>query len=128
MVTDESQQIVAGRTDVVVHKGWCTSAHDLKNMSAPQARKRTVNLIAVDWESNRIPNQTIDIEVVERRWSSVQEQDESGRTTWTWEVEEIPVTTGSATTDENGKALVHLHAAQRWRVQGQDQDARWQRQ
>src|SRR5690606_7627700 len=43
-------------------------------------------------------------EVVERRWHSVQEEDEAGRTIWTWEVEEIPVTSGSVTTDARGQA------------------------
>jgi alpha-2-macroglobulin len=103
VVSDESQQIVAGRADVVVHKGLVYIGARPENFVGTVGREETVNLIAVDWDSNPIPNQVIDIEVVERRWSSVQEQDESGRTTWTWEVEEIPVTTGSATTDENGK-------------------------
>ena len=38
-------------------------------------------------------------------WSSVQEEDDQGRTTWTWQVEEIPVTNGSVTTDDRGKAV-----------------------
>ncbi len=104
-ITDESQQVVAGRTQVVVHKGELYVGARPEEYVSNAGQEATVNLIAVDWESNGIPNQPIDIEVVERRWSSVQEQDETGRTTWTWQVEEIPVTTGNATTDENGKAI-----------------------
>ena len=64
-----------------------------------------INLIAVDWDSQPIANQRLDVEVIERRWTSVQEQDpNTGATAWIWDVEEIPVTSGSVTTDEDGKA------------------------
>ncbi|MBA3868389.1 MAG: Ig-like domain-containing protein, partial [Anaerolineae bacterium] len=104
-ITDESQQVVAGRTKVVVHKGQIYVGARPEEYVSNANQETAVDLIAVDWESKGIPNQPIDVEVVERRWSSVQEKDESGRTTWTWQVEEIPVTTGSATTDDNGKAV-----------------------
>ncbi|MCA0455767.1 MAG: Ig-like domain-containing protein [Chloroflexi bacterium] len=104
-ITDESQQVVAGRTDVVVHKGEIYIGARPEEYVGLAGEESSVNLIAVDWASNGIANQTIDVEVVERRWSNVQEQDESGRTTWTWQVEEIPVTTGSVTTDATGKAV-----------------------
>lgn len=102
-VTDESEQVVAGRTEVVVHKGlvYIGARPDFYVGTVGQEAK--INLIAVDWGSQGIGNQSIDVEVVERRWSNVQEQDENGRTTWTWEVEEIPVTTGEATTGSDGK-------------------------
>ncbi len=64
-----------------------------------------VDLISVDWDSNPLPDQTLDVTVVERRWSSVQEKDEYGRTTWTYQVDEIPVTSGQVTTDASGKAV-----------------------
>ncbi len=104
-ITDESQQVVAGRTSVIVHKGDIYVGARPEEYVANAGQETTVNLIAVDWASKGVANQPIDVEVVERRWSSVQEQDEGGRTTWTWQVEEIPVTTGSATTDANGKAI-----------------------
>jgi uncharacterized protein YfaS (alpha-2-macroglobulin family) len=104
-VSDESGQAVSGRTQVIVHKGlvyvgvrpeeYVTVARDAAN----------VQLVTVDWESSPVANQDVDVEVVERRWSSVQEEDEFGRTTWTWEVEELPVTDDSVTTDENGQAV-----------------------
>ncbi len=103
-ITDESQQVVAGRTKVVVHKGQLYIGARPEEYVGNAGQESTIDLIAVDWASKGIPNQPIDVEVVERRWSSVQEKDEGGRTTWTWQVEEIPVTTGTATTDENGKA------------------------
>ncbi|MEZ4670447.1 MAG: Ig-like domain-containing protein [Anaerolineae bacterium] len=103
-VTDESQQVVAGRTQVIVHKGEVYVGARPEEYVTNAGQEANIEIVSVDWNSNSIPNQSVDVEVVERRWSSVQEQDEGGRTTWTWEVEEIPVTTGNVTTDANGKA------------------------
>lgn len=104
-ITDESQQAVSNRTEVVVHKG------EVYVGVRPQGYVGTANtatafeFVSVDWDSNPVPNQELTIEIVERRWSSVQEEDSNGRTIWTWEQETIPVTTGTVTTDENGVAV-----------------------
>lgn len=104
-VTDESQQAVGGRTEVVVHKGLIYVGARPESYVSTAGEDTTINLISVDWDSEPVPNQPIDVEIVERRWSSVQERDDAGRTTWTYEVEEIPVNDGSVTTDENGEAI-----------------------
>ena len=105
VVTDESQQVVAGRADVVVHKGLIYVGARPQTYVGRAGQEVGFDLIAVDWDSQGIAGQALDLEIVERRWSSVQEEDETGRTTWTWEVEEIPVTTGQVTTGANGKAV-----------------------
>ena len=103
VVTDESQQVVAGRADVVVHKGLIYVGARPQTYVGTAGQEVSFDLIAVDWDSQGVAGQTLDLEVVERRWSSVQEEDEAGRTTWTWEVEEIPVASGQATTGADGK-------------------------
>ncbi len=103
-VSDESGLAVSGRTEVIVHKGEVYVGVQPENYVSNAGSETAVNFIAVDWNSQPIANQTLEVEVVERRWSSVQEQDEAGRTVWTYEVEEIPVTTGEVTTNENGLA------------------------
>ena len=104
VVTDESGQAVAGRSPVIVHKGLVYVGGRPEDYVGVAGEETTINIITVDWDSEPVPNQTVEVEVVERRWSSVQEEDENGRTIWTWEVEEIPVTTGSVTTNEDGEA------------------------
>jgi uncharacterized protein YfaS (alpha-2-macroglobulin family) len=105
-VTDESDQLVAGRADVIVHQGEFYAGVQPEQYIGRAGAENTLNLIAVDWDSQGLAGQEISVEVVERRWSSVQEEDESGRTTWTWEVEELPVegATGAVTTGEDGTA------------------------
>src|SRR5262249_39319836 len=104
-VTDQSDQAVSGRTDVIVHKGLTYVGVQPEEYVAQAGQETKVDLLTVDWASNAVANQPLDITVVERRWSSVQEKDSSGRTTWTYQVDDIPVTTGSATTDANGKTV-----------------------
>lgn len=103
-VTDESGQAVSGRTEVIVHKGAVYVGVRPENYVSSAGEETAFNLIAVDWDGQPVANQTISVEVVERRWSSVQEQDDFGRTTWTYEVEEIPVTSGEVLTGADGEA------------------------
>lgn len=104
-VADESGQSIYARSSVIVHQGLVYVGARAENYVSTANEESTINLIAVDWDSNPVANQSLTIEVVERRWSSTQEQDpNSGDTIWTSEVEEIPVTTGSVTTDSEGKA------------------------
>jgi len=105
-VVDESNQEVAGRTQVVVHQGEVYVGVRPNRYVGLTGEEQTINLIAVDWDSQGVAGQEIGVRVVERRWSNVQEEDEHGRTTWTWEVEEIPVegAEGMVTTGEDGTA------------------------
>lgn len=103
-VSDESGQAVAGRAGVVVHKGDRYVGIQPESYVGRATDETTVNLIAVGWDGTPIPDQRIVVEVVERRWYSVQEQDENGRTTWMYDVEEIPVTSETVTTGSDGRA------------------------
>ncbi|WP_162909504.1 Ig-like domain-containing protein [Aggregatilinea lenta] len=107
-VTDESDQLVAGRVEVVVHQGLVYVGLQPEEYVGQAEQENTVNVLAVDWDSNPIADQVVEYEVVERRWFSVQEEDELGRTVWTWDVEENPVegASGTVTTDEDGLAHV----------------------
>ena len=107
-VTDESDQLVAGRVQVIVHQGLVYVGVQPKEYVGFAGRESKVNLLAVDWDSAPVAGQEIAYRVVERRWFSVQEEDEFGRTTWTWEVKEEPVegASGTAVTDADGLAQI----------------------
>lgn len=104
-VRDESGLTVSGRAEVIVHKGMIYIGARPTDYVGVAGQESEIEIVAVDWDSQPIANQTIDVEVVERRWNNVQEEDEAGRTIWTWEVEEIPLTTGTVTTDDRGRVL-----------------------
>jgi uncharacterized protein YfaS (alpha-2-macroglobulin family) len=108
VVRDESGQSVAGRATVTVHQGQLYIGARPERYVSVMGQDSAINIVAVDWESEPIANQTVDVTVMERRWSSVQERDEYGNTIWTWDVEEIPVTTGQAQTNAEGEAVFNF--------------------
>lgn len=103
-VRDESDQTVSGRAEVVVHQGEIYLGARPEQYVGTAGSDTALNFIAVDWASEPVSGQEIDIEIIERRWSSVQEEGPDGRTIWTWEVEEIPVTTADVITGDDGRA------------------------
>jgi alpha-2-macroglobulin len=103
-IRDESDQTVAGRAEVVVHQGEIYLGIRPEEYVGTALSDTFLHFLAVDWDSEPVAGQEIDIEIVERRWSSVQEEGPDGRTIWTWEVEEIPVTTADVVTGDDGRA------------------------
>jgi uncharacterized protein YfaS (alpha-2-macroglobulin family) len=104
-VRDDSGQTISGRASVIVHRGLVYVGVAPENYVGTAGLASTVNLTAVDWNSDGISGQSIDVEVFERNWSSVQTLDRtSGQITYDSEVEEVSVAQGSVTTDAEGKA------------------------
>lgn len=104
-IRDDTGQTVSGRTQVTVHTGRIYVGASPEHYVNDAGRPAVVNLIAVDWDSKPVADQAIQVEVVEKRWNNVQEVDEAGRTTWTWELEEIPVADDTINGGEDGKAV-----------------------
>jgi uncharacterized protein YfaS (alpha-2-macroglobulin family) len=109
-VTDESDRLVAGRAQVIVHQGLVYVGLQPQEYIGHAGQETGVNLLTVDWDSQPVSGQQVDYQVVERRWYSVQEQDEMGRTIWTWDVKEEPVegASGTVTTGADGKAEINF--------------------
>ncbi len=103
-VTDESGQAVTGRASLTVHGADVYIGVAPEEYVGLAGEPNTFNVIAVDWQGAAVAGQAIDLTFVERRWSSTQEQDANGRTTWTYDVEEIPVSSATVTTDSDGRA------------------------
>jgi uncharacterized protein YfaS (alpha-2-macroglobulin family) len=92
VVTDFAGTVVAGRDDLVVHRSAVYPGVRAKDYVGQAGKEQTFEIVALDWESQPVPNQMVDVEIIERRWYSVQEQDANGHFTWKSYVEEIPVT------------------------------------
>ena len=104
-ISDESGQAIYDQGSLVVHQGLLYIGARAEDAVGRADEDSRINLIAVDWDSQPIANQQIDIEIVERRWTSEQTQDPiSGRVETTWQMTEIPVTSGSLVSDIDGKA------------------------
>lgn len=106
VITDESDQAVAGRTQVIIHQGRIYVGLSPEEYVGTAGQETAFNLVTVDWDSEPVAGQVVDYKIVERRWSSVQEKDSRGQTVWTYEVEEIEADSGSVTTDTDGMARI----------------------
>lgn len=105
-VGDESGQAIYEQTSLIVHQGLFYIGAQAESAVVRAGEDSRIQLIVVDWDSQPIASQPIDIEVVEQRWRPVQEQDPiSGSVSTTWEVDDYPVSSGSLVTDAAGKAL-----------------------
>ena len=104
-IRDEAGQAIYDRSDLVVHRGLLYVGARAANHVGRAGEDSVINIIAVDWDSRPIANQDVNVHVLERRWTRTQEQDlTTGRTATIWNVEEIPLTSGSVITDAAGKA------------------------
>ena len=104
-IRDEAGQTITDTADLIVHQGLLYVGARPDRYVSRVGQESVINIIAVDWDSQPIAEQDIDVQVVERRWRRTQTQDlDTGRVKTSWEVEEIPVTSGSVATGANGKA------------------------
>lgn len=104
-IRDETGQTVTDTADLIVHEGLLYVGARPERYLGRVGEDRVINIIAVDWHSQPIAGQEIDVQVIERRWTRTQTQDlTTGRIKTSWDVEEIPVTSGNALTDAEGKA------------------------
>ncbi len=105
-VTDINDQYVSNRTSTVVHKGLFYIGLAPQGRIVEAGKEKAVDILTVDWDSEPAPDVALDVIFMEHRWYSVREKAEDGQVYWTWTVEDVPVFTTTATTDDAGKAVV----------------------
>lgn len=108
-VTDLAQTSVSGRAAVIAHRSQAYPGIRSQSYVGTEGKEQAFEIVALDWNGARLPGQTLSVEIVERRWYSVQEQDASGRVTWKTSVEEIPVQQfDDLAADNEGEAIVRF--------------------
>ncbi len=105
-VTDKSGQVVAGRTQVIVHAGTVYVGAAPEDYVTAANAPTKIDVIAVDWNSKPVPNTDVQVRAVEREWHSVQQvSPDDGSTTWSYDVKENPLDSATVHTDADGKAV-----------------------
>ncbi len=100
----DNQQI-AGRNTVIVHPGaWYIGLAPQRYVSYAE-KPTNIDLVAVDWDGNRLPGKSLDVTLVHREWENVFIKSESGGGYWDWKTKDTPVTTVTVTTDDRGEAV-----------------------
>jgi len=111
-LTDLAGSQVSARTTAIVHRSEYYIGIRSLSYVGEAGKEQTVEAVVVDWEGNPIPERKVNVDIVERRWYSVQEQDAEGRIQWKNSVEEIPVESFSdLVTDADGKVTVKFTPA-----------------
>ena len=106
-VTDISKLSVSNRSEVIAHLSGVYPGVKPRSYVGIAGEEEVFELVALDWEGKRLSGQELTVEIVERKWYSVQEQDASGQVQWTSTVEEIPIVEyDEVVTDNNGLATV----------------------
>lgn len=90
-VTDEAGNMVSGRTTVIVHPAQLYAGIRPSAQISTVDEPVTLEVALVDWAAAPVANGTVTVELFERRWSSVQEEDARGQLIWRSGVEEIPI-------------------------------------
>lgn len=105
-VTDIAQNAVSGRAVVVAHRSAVYPGIRPQSYVGKAGEEQQFEMVALDWNGNPLAGQALSVTIVERRWSSVQEQDPSGQVKWKTTVQEIPVASFTdLVTDSQGKAI-----------------------
>ncbi len=108
-LTDLAGSQVSGRTSAIVHRSEYYVGIRSLSYVGEAGKDQVFEAVVVDWEGNPIPDRKVSIDIVERRWYSVQEQDAEGRIQWTSSVEEIPIQSFTdLISDASGKVTAHF--------------------
>ncbi len=104
-LSDESKQVVSGRALVTIHAGQLYIGAAPENYVVSAGTPAKMNVITVGWDSQALPNVDVNVRTVERSWKSVKEvAPDTGKTVWTYQVEEKPVNESAVKTSVDGKA------------------------
>ena len=106
-VTDLTGNAVSGRASVIVHRSGVYVGVRSTTYVGMEGEPLDIEVVAVDWNSTPLPGQKVNVDIVERRWYSVQQQDAQGRIQWSSSVEDIPVTSfNDVIVDDKGLATI----------------------
>ncbi len=104
-VTDINDQLVANRTEAIVHKGLFYIGLRPQSYVGQINKEQNVNVIVVDWESEPVPDVDVEVIFYEHKWYSVKKEAEDGSFYWESDYLDTPVFTRTVTTDRKGEAI-----------------------
>ncbi|MCG3207514.1 MAG: hypothetical protein FOGNACKC_01114 [Anaerolineae bacterium] len=120
--TGPDNQVISGRSEVILHKGdYYLGLSPTENV-ADAGQETAVDLVAVDWAGQRLPNKTLDVRVIRHEWVNTFVPTEFGGT-WQSEEKKEEVDKLTVTTDARGEAVARFTPPQGGSYQIVAQDA-----
>jgi uncharacterized protein YfaS (alpha-2-macroglobulin family) len=108
VITDINNQEVASQAQAIVHKGLVYVGLRPEQYVGQVGQASQVNVLVVDWDSQPVAGQEVQVVLAEHNWYSVQKQYEDGSFYWESVVESIPVLTTTVTSDADGQAVAEF--------------------
>ncbi|MBN1992121.1 MAG: Ig-like domain-containing protein [Anaerolineae bacterium] len=106
--TGPDNQFISGRERLIAHKGKYYLGLSPQEYVADAQQETAVDLVAVDWAAERLPGQTIDVQVVRFEWVNTFIENESGGGYWTSETKKELVDNFTVTSDDQGEAIARF--------------------
>ncbi len=103
--TGRDNQVISGRSSLIAHRGQWYVGLSPQRYVGEAGDDFPIDLIAVDWEGERLPGREIEVSFYRREWKNVFVENEVGGGIWETETEDTLVDTVPVTTDELGEAV-----------------------
>ena len=107
-VTGPDNQFISGRDSLVLHKGDFYIGLSPQQYVADAKEETVVDLVAVDWASERLPEKTLDVQIVRYEWVNTFIENESGGGYWNYETQKELIDRFTVTTDGQGEAVARF--------------------
>lgn len=106
-VTDFSGNSVAGQAQAVAHKAYVYAGVRPNVYVGKAGEELAFEMVALDWAGKPVAGSRMDVEISERQWYSVQQEDATGVLRWVSSVKDVPVKKVTRIeTDDEGLASV----------------------
>ncbi|MEW5957182.1 MAG: Ig-like domain-containing protein [Chloroflexota bacterium] len=106
-VTGPDNQFISGRESLIVHKGDYYIGLSPQEYVADAGQETAVDLVAVDWAANRLPDKELAVQIVRYEWVNTFVESEFGGH-WTTETKKDLVDSFTVTTDSQGEAVARF--------------------
>lgn len=110
--TGPDNQVISGRTSVVVHPGPYYIGLSAQKYVGEAGKPSSIDLVTVDWEGTRLPDKAIKVEFYRREWINTFVENEFGGGSWSWETKETLVDETTVTTNNLGEAVATFTPAE----------------
>jgi len=108
-VTDFSGSSVSGQAQVVMHKSAVYPGVRSKSYVGAVGDDQVFQLVLLDWDGKPQPGAKVDVDIVERNWYSVQQENDAGQLVWQSTVQETPAAHfAGVQLDDKGQGTVNF--------------------
>jgi len=103
--TGRDNQFISGRSSLIAHRGEWYIGLSPQRYVGEAGDDFAIDLIAVDWEGERLPEREIEVSFYRREWENVFVENEVGGGDWETETKDTLVDTVRVASDELGEAV-----------------------